>query len=100
MPEAKSSLKLKLFEALEEAFPEGEVTVRDYRPGDPKLAARRLVHAHVGARVLFTSENQEKYAVAAMIPAAADEKEIDELVARLEDDKRRTEIVLTPGRVF
>lgn len=103
MPEAKSPLKLKLFEALSEAFPEGEVTVKDYRPGDPKLAARRLIHAQIGARVLFSAIVAEKnmpYAVAGMIPASADEKEIPELVARLEDDKRRTEITLTPGRVF
>lgn len=100
MPEAKSPLKLKLFEALSAEFPDGEVTVKDYSPGHPKLAARRLVHAHIGARVLFTSDKNEQYAVAAMIPANSDDKEIADVVARLADDKRRTEIALTPGRVF
>ena len=99
MAEAKSSLKLALFEALEKAFPDGEVTVKEYSPGSSKLAARRLIHPHIGARVLFnTAEGQ--YAIAGMIPAKGEQNDIDELVARLADDKRRTEIILTPGRVF
>lgn len=103
MPEAKSPLKLKLFEALEAVFPDGEVTVKDYAPGHQKLAARRLVHAHVGCRVLFSmlvGDKEEKYAVAGMISAAAKDEEIPEFIARLQDDKRRTEIAMTPGRTF
>jgi hypothetical protein len=100
LAEPKPALKLKLFEALSEAFPDGEVTVKDYSPGHPKLAARRIIHAQVGARILFKDENQESYAVAAMIPATSSDNEIAELIARMADDKRRTEVTMTPGRAF
>lgn len=94
---------MNLFEALQKAFPDGEVTVKDYSPGHPKLAARRLIHPHVGARVLFSATiggEQRLYAVAGMVAATGNENDIDELVARLADDKRRSEITIEPGRVF
>jgi hypothetical protein len=101
LSETKSALKVKLFEALQETFPEGEVTVKEYSPGHPKLAARRIIHAQLGARVLFPAEGlKTSYAVAGMLPATAVQNDIDELVARLADDKRRVEISLEPGRVF
>ena len=106
MPKAEAKptpLKTKLFEALSEAFPEGEVTVKDYSPGHSKLAARRIVHAQVGVRVLFSIQQADKtipYAIAGMLPATAGDNDIDELLARLADDKRRVEISLTPGRVI
>lgn len=87
-------------EAAMAAFPDGEVTVREYTPGHPKLAARRLVHPHVGVRILFTGEGGEKYAIAGMIPATSTDNDVAELMARLADDKRRTEVVMVPGRVF
>ena len=103
MPEAKSPLKLKLFEALTDAFPDGEVSVKDYPPGHSKLAARRLVHAHIGVRVVCVSNQDGKaipYAIAGMIPATAEQKDIEELLARLADDKRRVEITMKPGQAF
>lgn len=93
------TLKELLFKALNEAYPNGQVTISDYQPGHSKLAARRLVHAHVGVRVAFTPEETPAYAIAGMLPATATDKDVTELMARLADDKRRAETSAIPAKV-
>ena len=93
----RPAIKLQIFERATEAFPDGRVAVMDYAPGHSKLAHRDKVHPHVGVRIAITDPKSLKdYAVAGMIPANADAKAIDDLIAHLLDDQRKAVNVLNP----
>ena len=96
-PYTRPAIKLQIFERATEAFPDGRVAVMDYAPGHAKLANRDKVHPHVGVRVAVTDpKSLKEYAVAGMVPATADEKALDDLIAHLLDDQRKVITVLNP----
>jgi hypothetical protein len=85
------SLRGKLFERISALFEDAEVSVTPYPPGHSKLKNRAILEPHIGVKAKFSG-----FAVAGMIPANADEKAIEQLIARMQHDKRTYEDTMIP----
>lgn len=82
--ETDDEVGIAVFRAARAAFPDGQVSIRQYNSDHPKLALRHIDEDQLGVRVTF-----DGYAIAGMVAVGADEKAVADLVKRLKQDRRK-----------
>lgn len=84
-PVADFDLQSAVLAAVRKNFPDGELSMKVLDESDPKLMFRRLM-AQLKVKVILPT-----FALATLIPADADQSEVDAAMTRLRSDKREIE---------